>query len=189
MLRRIIRRFDAFLRRQYGVYEFTDDPNELFRLQIARAPHAIKLSGGEVRIGAPILIAHLWNEHIPPFPTNRPNLQWASRTTRMLIDSYRSVARELLRDPRLINVQAIGGNTAIFLSNSGGEKLMRHLGFEIFPYHSPLGRFGAFWENFYAWWIMWAYNAPSAHRRSIASMSRFEIWMLAGDFLQRYGLL
>ena len=27
-------------------------------------------AGGEVRIGAPILIAHLWNEHIPPIPAS-----------------------------------------------------------------------------------------------------------------------
>ena len=55
------------------------------------------------------------------------------------------------------------------------------------PYRSPLGRFGEFWENFYAWWLMWAFNAASLRHRRLLHMRRAELWMSAVEFMSRYG--
>jgi hypothetical protein len=65
--------------------------------------------------------------------------------------------------------------------------LLSWLGFVVQPYHSPLGSFGEFWENFYSWAIMWAYNAVSLRQRHLLQLRRSEFWMSIADFLRRYG--
>lgn len=63
---------------------------------------------------------------------------------------------------------------------------MRRLGFMVLPYHSPLGRFGEFWENFYTWMIIWAFNAASLRHRHLHRLRRSEVWMSVDEFLRRY---
>ena len=41
----VSRCFDAWLRRVYGVFEFSQDVDCLLRLQVTRAPHALRLDG------------------------------------------------------------------------------------------------------------------------------------------------
>jgi len=74
--------------------------------------------------------------------------------------------------------------TSIYTNPKGG--LIYRLGFSIFPYHNPLGRFGEFWENFYTWWLMWAYNPISLRGRSMYDLRRDEIWMSVGEFMRLY---
>jgi len=50
-----------------------------------------------------------------------------------------------------------------------------------------LGRFGQFWENLYAWALMWAFNAPSLHRKQLLRLQRTEVWMSRQRLLERYG--
>ncbi len=52
-MQRLIRSFDAFLRRVYGVFEFDPDPEGLLRVSLSRASHEISLPGGRVMAGAP----------------------------------------------------------------------------------------------------------------------------------------
>jgi hypothetical protein len=35
--------------------------------------------------------------------------------------------------------------------------------------------------------MMWTYNPPSLHNREFWRMQRTEIWMLADEFILRYG--
>ena len=70
---------------------------------------------------------------------------------------------------------------------SGAEKLFTRLGFSEFPYQSRLGRFGEFWENFYTWALMWAFNEVSLRQRHLVALRRTEIWMSVGEFLRKYG--
>lgn len=187
-MRALIRRFDGYLRRAHGVFEFSDDPNCLWRLRFAQLPHAVALPDGDIPAGALMLELHLWNEHVPPMLSAGPDPAWAIHSTRMLIDSTRAVARLVRCDPRFAGVRAIGAVTMLFSAGdrSGGEKLMRRLGFALFPYQSPLGRFGEFWENLYTWWLMWAYNASSLRRRHLLRLRRTEMWMSANEFVRRY---
>ncbi|UCC64000.1 MAG: hypothetical protein JSV36_02770 [Anaerolineae bacterium] len=92
-------------------------------------------------------------------------------------------------DPRLARVRAVGGASALFspAERPGGVRLMQRLGFTVMPYHSPLGRFGEFWENFYSWWMMWTFNAVSLRYRRLIRLRRTEIWMSTQEFLDRYG--
>jgi hypothetical protein len=188
-MRALIRHFDTLVRRANGVLEFCDDEECLLRLQVARAPRTLHLEGQVVEAGEPVLILHLWNEHIPPLPQTGPDLAWAVRGYRMFIRSLCAVARQMQNDPRLAGVRAVGGVTVLFgpAGNSDKASLVQRLGFSVMPYHGPLGRFGEFWENFYSWWIMWTFNAASLQHRRLVHLRRVEIWMPVERFLNHYG--
>jgi hypothetical protein len=188
-MRVLIRRFDALLSRAIGVFEFCDDSNCVLRLQITQKSRALCFAGQGVRAGEPVLGLHLWNEHIPPLPLAGPDLAWAAQMRRLFIHSLRAVAVQMTSDPRLARVRAVGGATTLLSpdSHSGGRRFLQRLGFTILPYRSPLGRFGEFWENFYAWWLMWTFNVASLRHRKLLHLHRSEFWMSAEEFLNRYG--
>lgn len=188
-MRPLVRAFDRFLRRAIGVFEFCDRPDCLLRLQWGRAPRDLHLSDGVVvRKGAPVLMIHLWNEHLPRPGSAGYDLAWATRVRRMLIDSFRAVARWLSMQPGWEEVEAIGGITVLALSPDGRvSPLIQRLGFDVFPYRRVLGRFGEFWENFYTWGIMWTFNVASLRDRSLFRLRRAEIWMSRQEFMRRYG--
>ena len=155
-MRRIVRAFDRFLCRRQGVFVFWDDPDCLFRAQATRASSPIVLPGTEIPVGAKVLGLHFWNEHMPQIPPEGPSLALAVRGRRMIVSTFRVLAREMHHDPRMDGVQALGGATVLFAAGDGssGEKLFTRLGFTVFPHRNPLGRFGEFWENFYTWALM-----------------------------------
>jgi hypothetical protein len=185
----IVRAFDRSLCRLQGVFLFWDSPDCLFRAQITQAPREITLPSAVIPAGEKVLALHFWNEHMPQIPPQGPTLAMALRGSRMVVNSFRVLAREMHRDPRMAGVQALGGATVLFAAgdDSSGEKLFKRLGFTIFPYQSPLGRFGEFWENFYTWALMWAYNAVSLRQRHLLALRRTESWITAEEFLRRYG--
>lgn len=187
-MRNLIRSFDGLLRHAYGVYEFSHDPICLVRLRVTRARHNLNLPDGEVVAGKTVLEVHLWNERIPPIPASGADITWAVKMHRGLMASFRAVAGELQRDPRLSVVQAVGGVTLLIHpeGHPADEKLFRHLGFSIYPYHNRLGRFGEFWENFYTWGLMWTFNTASLRKRQLLRARRVEIWMSVSKFLMRY---
>lgn len=188
-MRALIRAFDGFLRRRYGVFEFSNDADCLLRLQFGRASHPLPLPDGVVPAGAPVLLLHLWNEHIPPIPPQGPDVAWAARAYRLFTRSLQAAADLLRSDPRFAEVQAVGGATVLIPlpgeTASGG--FVRRLGFTVLPYAGRLRRFGEFWENFYTWWIMWAYNMPSLRGKNLLRLRRHEMWMSRREFLRRFG--
>jgi hypothetical protein len=188
-MRSIVRAFDRFLCRLQGVFVYWDDPECFFRVQSTRAPHRLVLPDAEIPAGEKVLGLHFWNEHMPVIPPEGGDLAMALQASRMVVRSFRVLARKMHHDPRMAGVQALGGATALFAfgDDSGGEKLFTRLGFTMFPYQTPLGRFGEFWENLYSWALMWAYNTVSLRRRRFVRLHRTECWMTAGEFLRRYG--
>lgn len=190
-MRALIRGFDAFVIRVSHVFEFCDDRDCLLRLQLAQAPHAIPLPGGKIPAGAPVLVLHFWNEHMPAIPASGPDLAWGKRTARLFLHSLRAAAGFLQSQPDLEAVQAIGGVTVLLIPGDpqGGGTLARRFGFTVLPYHNPLGRFGEFWENLYTWALIWTYNPASLKYHRLFQIRRSEIWMSRGEFLRHYGCL
>lgn len=188
-MRSLVRLIDRLLRRAQGLFVYWDDPACLFRAKIGQAPHRLQLPDGEIPAGAQVLELHFWNEHMPRIPPEGPSLELAVQGRRMLVRSLRQAAWTLEHDPRVTGVQAIGGATVLFAAGDGsaGEKLFTRLGFSEFPYQSPLGRFGEFWENLYTWGLMWAFNVVSVQQRHLLKLRRTEVWMSADAFLRRYG--
>jgi len=187
-MKNVVRCFDRFLRWALGVFEFCDDPDCLLRVRLTTTAHAVTLPDHRIPAVVPILELHLWNEHIPPLPPSGPDLAWAVKTHHMLKASFRALARQMQHDARLAGTLAVGGCTVLcFTGDGSGTKLFEHLGFTIYPYRSPLGRFGEFWENLYTWAIMWAFNEASLQQRRLLSLRRSEVWMSTDGLLRRYG--
>jgi YkoP domain len=191
-MRCVIRRFDAFLRRCYGVEDLFPEQSDLvciLRVRLTHAARAVALPDGRIPVGAPVLELHLWNERIPRIPPGGPDLAWARRTQRLFVDSLREVARRLRSDSRLAGVQAVTGATVLIFSPDGLDRnrLMKRLGFAVFPVRNPLGRFGRFWENAYTWAIMWTYNPASLRLRRFRQMRRDEFWMTRSKFVEGFG--
>jgi hypothetical protein len=172
------------------VFEFTDDEACLFRLQLAEARRDIRLSDGTVvRKGEPVFRLHVWNEHIPPMEPDGSDVAWGVRVSRLTIRSMRAIAQWLADHPELSDRRIIGSSTVLVdLDGRGGSAhLMQRLGFDIFPYRNGLGRFGEFWQNLYAWGLMWTFNEASARDKSPFRMRRTEVWMSTDALRMSYG--
>ncbi len=187
-MRRIVRFIDAFMRKRKGVYEFSQEEDCWLRLSKVSAHRDIRLPGRVIPQGSPLLELHLWNEHSPQAPANDPNLVYSLQAMPQFIKSLRSVADEMKKDPSLAGVEAVGGVTVVIdLNNpSGTGGMFGRLGFTIYPYRSPLGKFGEFWENLYTWTLMWTYNPESMQQRSFLKLQRGEFWMAADEYVQRF---
>lgn len=171
------------------VYAFTDDAECILRLRQSKSDIVVDLSGGRLNPGDMVAEIHLWNEHMPEVTPGQDSLSWGSRALRMFIHSLKLVAIQLREDPRLAEVKAIRGEM-IFLGrqdNPARASQMERLGFTVIPHRCKLGAFGEFWENFYSWWVMWAYNPVSTKTRSLTANRRMEMWIDRKSFLERYG--
>jgi hypothetical protein len=160
----------------------------MFRARIGRTRHTLNLPEGEIAPGTKVLELHFWNEHMPQIPEGGPDLALALHGQRMLVASLRAFAQRIERDADLSGGRAVGGATVLFAAGdaSSGERLFQRLGFSVFPYQSPLGRFGEFWENLYTWGLMWAFNEVSLQKRHLLRLQRTEVWMSTDAFLARY---
>lgn len=188
-LRIIVRRFDAWLSRRYGVFEFSQIPDCLFRLQVAVVRHSITLPDCQVKRGELVLYLHIWNERLLALDTLSPGLGWAKTFHNSILRSLREIACYLGDQPDMEEIRAVGGVT-VLLDNGGhqgGARLVERLGFTILPYQTPLGGFGEFWENFYSWVLIWAYNPSTLHFRHLRSLRRKKFWISAGEFCRRFG--
>lgn len=190
-MRAIVRCFDGLLRQIEGIFEFTDDPTGLLRLQWSRARYPLRLSDGtDVERGDPVLLLHLWNEHIPPPGPGGPDLAWAVELRRRIGRSLSDVAGWLSGEPAAADVRALGGETAIIPAADprAAEQLVRRLGFDVFARGGgPLARFGMFWENLYAWALMWTFNPAALRGRRFLELRRTRLWMSRRQLLARYG--
>ncbi len=179
--------FDHWLSRRNRIFIFNDDPRCIVRLQLRPAPHSILLGDQRIQQGDPILAHHLWNERIPQLPPTGADLAWAAKTLSLYRYSLKLVGREIRQNEALKDVRAIFGITAIFPPPEHGEfHPMQRLGFCVFPCHSPLGAFGDFWENFYSWVVMWAYNPPSVYHKLFWRLRRSEMWVEKEAFMRLY---
>jgi hypothetical protein len=188
-MRQLIRAFDRWLSDVEGVYLFDDDPQGLLRLRWAQADRDISLGERTVAWGTRILELHLWNDHLPPMSKEGADLAWGLKVERRFVHSLRRLALVLEANPAYAEVPALRGTTVLLDPGdpSGGESLMTRLGFTTVPSHRSLGGFGDFWENFYAWWLMWAYNEPTLRNRDMLRLRRMQIWMSREQLLAAYG--
>ena len=188
-MRAAVRLIDFLLRTSQGIYEFTDDPECILRIQLKRATHEVNIGNERILKGEPVLAVHAWNERMPKLPFEGATLEWALHLRRQVIHSYRQVAQVMQADNQYSQVRAVCGESALFSfsGHTGGTRLMQHLGFTVLPYHRPFGRFGEFWENLFSWWLMWTYNYASLNSREFLHLQRTEIWITAQEFMRRYG--
>src|SRR5512143_201892 len=90
-----------------GIYEFSSDPECIYRLSIEKASRGLALPDGTVlRKGEPVGIIHLWGEHMPVIPSSGISLAWASRMARLLEKSAGLLAQHTVREKSLQSIPA-----------------------------------------------------------------------------------
>jgi hypothetical protein len=187
-MRFIIRFMDRLLRWVIGAFEFSDDPDCILRINVARALRTIRLSSGaEIQRGDRVVMIHLWNEHVPPIGPDGPDVVWAMSYGRRWFSSMRLLGAWLAANRP--DVRAIGGVTSLIRleGERGNLRLMQRTGFEVIPGRNLFGRFGEFWQTLYAWGLVWAFNAGSMRNKQSPRLQQIEMWVMADEFLRRHG--
>jgi len=185
-VRRIIRSFDALVRHAAGVFEFTQDPVCLLRLQCSVLHRDLVLPDAQLPARTAVLEFHLWNERVPALPPGGADLAWARIISSRLIRSFEMVRAYLATELAQAGLRAVGGITVLGSASGSSSDLLAHLGFNPRPYSNPLGRFGENLENAYTWSLMWAYNPASLRRKYLSQLHRTEYWMSTPAFLERF---
>jgi hypothetical protein len=123
---------DRWLCRCTGVYEFSDSPRCLFRLQDVCIDRTVELSDGtRVAQGSRVLALHLWNEHVPRMGHRGPTLAWACSGYHALHRSLRELAGYLASQPQLRDVAALCVDMRVGANQSA--RLLARCGFEAIP--------------------------------------------------------
>lgn len=186
-------RIDDGLRRRNNVFEYTSDPQCVFRIQITEARQDVDLAGGDaVRTGDRLISLHLWNEHVPAIPPDGPSFAWGRRMGRAMDASLRQLAAFMSLRPDFDSVVAIRGNMAESTVQTAPQllRIMQHFGFESLAleptvsWRQKLHRFG---ENILVLLLLLAVN-PGAARTTVLSRVRFDVLLSRRSFNKRYGL-
>lgn len=188
-MRWLVRSFDVWLSRRLKVFELNQDSDCILRLQVSRSRRPLYLKDCQIERGELVLMLHLCNDRVPHFIASTPDLAWAKTTQRLMLNSFGLVAHYLVKHPELQPVRAIGGVTILLdaSGHQGGVRLVERLGFTVIPYASSLGSFGEFWENFYSYLLIWAYQPASLGYRPPLKLKRQEFWISAAEFIRRFG--
>jgi hypothetical protein len=180
---------DAWLRSYYGILEFTDDPSCMLRLAASSARFPASLSDGtEIAAGEPIGALHLWNERLPRYAGNGPDLGWAAEMRRRLAHSLRLLAAHVEGDPAWQGIRAFNADTV--LSSRLGETQLRRLalryGLErVQPRPSLSRQLHAIGVSINAWFLARAFN-PAAAPRQRFLRERYELWISRSTLLKLY---
>jgi hypothetical protein len=182
---------DALIRTYYGIYEFTDDPKCVLRVALGQARTAVTLSDGtRVENGELIGTLHFWNEHLPRYAPEGPNLRWACAIRDQMRRSLCSLAQYLEREPAWREIRALRGEAA--LSTRLGilqvQRVGDRYGFERVPStdHSLLRRLHAVGEGITLWGLTRAFN-PAASSRQPFMRDHHELWISRSSLLEHYG--
>ncbi len=126
-------KLDGWLRRRQGIFEYSTNAQCLFRVELGQADQSVTLSDAtRIRCGDPILVLHLWNEHIPAMGQGGPTVAWARQVSRAIHTSLRELARYLPQQPRLDEVIALCGDMHLGSPKQTRQlaHIVAHYGFE-----------------------------------------------------------
>ncbi|MFQ6000927.1 MAG: hypothetical protein ACE5LG_04590 [Anaerolineae bacterium] len=190
--RSMIRRFDWFLRRLYGIHEFTREDDCIIRIAFRKSDRELTLSDGtNILQGETIGELHFWNERIPPMPKDGPDLAWGLQFHRLMRRTLAELVRYIESAPEWRGIRAFRGETAV----DGQEGLKRatevmgRLGFDLLPLGRSISRlkpFLEFWENIYLWGLIWTFNPASLKGKRLLDLQRCQIWVSRRRLIERY---
>ena len=180
---------DRWLRRRQGVYEFTDSPVCLFRINRGEAEHTFTLGdGSRIRRGDPILNLHLWNEQMPPMPADGPTLAWARQAHRAVDISLWELAHWLPRQADLDDIMALRADMRLG-TVAQTQQLVRiaaHYGFESTAFQAASGSLRQFGENILMYLLVLASN-PAAMRADVLWRDHALVYLSRAALERRYG--
>lgn len=193
-LRSLVRVIDALLRRLYGIREFCHHPDCMLRVSTAQSGVDLTLADGtRVQRGQHIGEIHLWNELLPAVPENGPDLAWARTFQRRLAFSLARLATYVQADPHYEGIPAFRGDNTFMgqYERQVIERVVGRWGFEIVDGDGSPGlwqRFGQFWENLYAWALVWTFNPASLKGNGGWRLHRRQLWLSRSTLLSKYAV-
>jgi YkoP domain len=180
---------DRWLRRRHGVYEYTNDPECIFRINRAAAEVDLLLSdGSHIRPGDPILNLHLWNEHIQPMPHDGATLAWARRLSRAVDISLRELAQSLAGQYDLDDIAALRADMRLGPTARSQQlaRIAARYGFESAAFRAETGSLRQFGENILICLLLLAAN-PAAIRTDVLRRDHALVYLSRAGLERRYG--
>lgn len=189
LLSRLVIAVDRYMRRRLHIWEFSDDPDCILRVGLARSRWEITLNDGTViRRGEPLGMIHAWNERVPPIPPAGADMAWARELRRRLIRSLQLLAQATREDPRLQTIRGFGGSGVLHFSPAI-LRFLERLGLEIYelPPQSLWDRLEEQWGRVWTWLMRRAFNPVSVEGRGLEVLSRRFYWISREKLVQMYG--
>lgn len=191
-LTRAVRGVDSLLRQRQGIEEFTADQNCIFRISRGLASRPVLLSDGTaVAEGEPVLLLHLWNEHLPLMPQEGPSPAWAIRLKQRMRTSLVAVARHLETARMLDGIRALHGAPP-FGSRIGVAQMVRtahRFGFDVIDPDAPREwrqRVHSVFDSMLLWGLAYAFN-PAGLKTKGLLRHRHQLWIARRRLLLLYG--
>lgn len=179
---------DAILRACYGVYEFTDDPACVFRIGVSKTRAPLSLSDGtRIDAGEVVGTLHFWNEHLPRYACDGPNLGWARAMRDQVANSLCALADYVESERGWRQVQAFRAEAALTSRRSSQlHRVIQRYGFEqIASDRSLLRRAHDLGDDFLLWGLTRAFN-PAALPRLPFLRDHRELWISRACLLRNY---
>ncbi|MGH7115605.1 MAG: YkoP family protein [Stellaceae bacterium] len=179
---------DAILRACYGVHEFTDDPACVFRIGLSKTRAPLALSDGTlIDAGELVGTLHFWNEHLPRYTCDGPNLGWARAMRDQVANSLCTLASYVESDCAWRRVQAFRAEAALTSRRSSRlHRVIQRYGFEqVASDRSLLRRAHDFGDDFLLWGLTRAFN-PAALPRLPFLRDHRELWISRALLLRNY---
>jgi len=179
---------DWILRTALGIYEFSESPDCLLRIAIARAGRQV---GMPDNLGLPrsnrLVDLHFWNEHFEALLRGKAPCTRARLICRHLEYSLGLLAAYLLAHPE-IDAEMIHGRAVMPLGDRFAKfkGVAQAYGFRVTTSPvSGIGRFHDFWEDFLVRALLWAFNPGPARRRKLR-LCRADVWIDHKTLMSRY---
>ena len=173
---------DARLRARQAVFEYTQNPACVFRLDISPVARTLALRDGTcVHPGQRMARLHFWNEQIPAVPRDGATIAWARRMQRAIATSLRELASFLAVRPELGDVAVICAVAPSGTKTQSEQlaRIMARYGFEAIaePERLSIGeRLHRFGENILISLIVLAHN-PGALRPDTLKRVRVPLYL------------
>ena len=184
--------FDRLLRRRQGVFEYTDHPACVFRLQISRSTRdRVLRDGTRLQAGERFAQLHYWTEQMPPIPPSGPTMASGRALHRGIQISLVELARYLRSQHDLADIRVVFGD----VPSGGREKfaqigrIMTRYGFEVIPepdaptFAAKLRRWG---ENVFISLIVAARSIGALHLNTLRRV-RVPIYLSRRVLEQHFG--
>lgn len=193
MLDNLVSIIDKTLRARLEIFEYSNCPHCIFRVQLSVAAHDIALSDGtRLSVGSPLINLHLWNEHIASFPARGPTLGWARRMCRDLELSLEELAAFIGNSPGLDDIAAI--TATMTFGSTEQTQLIAHLaeryGFvrsvDPPPSRSISQKLHQVGEDILISMIVISHN-PAAFRTNRFRRERVPVYLHRAELIKRFG--
>lgn len=189
LLDRATRAIDKGLRRLNGIYEFSGDPDCVYRLSIGRASRDTVLPDGTVFCrGDPVGMLHIWGEHMPGIPPAGADIAWAARMARVLKRSAALLAQHAVEEPSLQSIAAFG-NEAYFTYTPSTFRLLERMGFAVLE-NVPADRLDRRVHmkiaRFWTWCLRRTFNKRSIAGVRPGGLQVRSIWLSRRTLLEKY---